>query len=419
MAPLTATVLLPPRQNAQRLLGILASSGIGDGAALYDAAAQLCERHSGSNGSVAILIGLKHGADEVRVVKTAGGGGFRGTTGTRAELPLLFSSISKAMYVYDSGQTCVPLLNNSGGGAFGGISLNAELDADARAAVEGIAAALSSALTECDFRRKMAVCGSKALESLRQQAPAIRGAFFAFYDVGGRYICAESIGEGSQGWGKGVMIEASNVLRVANIPYSASGGEEGLGCGVVGTTEDLMEGVSVGMFEDMPEETMANVASTLSRVARKLAGEGPLLDHKSEVYGTSMEELETNFNASRFDRVMAEVQEVVDLRYINAVKHDNVPLPAIKSIIQAIMFILGHQELDVSEWTKCRKLITHHIFKEMKMIDVRGKLKTHKLSLAKKCIEGLQAADIAMECGPKVLMLWKWVNMMLAVQGLA
>jgi hypothetical protein len=41
-------------------------------------------------------------------------------------------------------------------------------------------------------------------------------------------------------------------------------------------------------------------------------------------------------------------------------------------------FLVLQQELDVSEWPKCRKLITHHLFKEMKMIDVRGKLKVRQ-----------------------------------------
>ena len=66
-----------------------------------------------------------------------------------------------------------------------------------------------------------------------------------------------------------------------------------------------------------------------------------------------------------------------------------------QKIMSAIMYIMGHQQRDVSEWAKCRKLITHHLFKEMKMIEVRSKLKVHKLKLAKECITGLEAGDIA------------------------
>mmetsp|Transcript_40623 Transcript_40623/g.98778 ORF Transcript_40623/g.98778 Transcript_40623/m.98778 type:complete len:116 (-) Transcript_40623:158-505(-) len=115
---------------------------------------------------------------------------------------------------------------------------------------------------------------------------------------------------------------------------------------------------------------------------------------------------------------MSEVIQTVDLRYIDGVKTTSSPLPMIMRIMQAIMYILGHQELDVTKWPKCRKLITHHIFKEMRMIDVRSQLKIHKLTLAKECIKDLNAGDIAMELGPKATMLWKWVIMMLAVQGL-
>jgi hypothetical protein len=50
-----------------------------------------------------------------------------------------------------------------------------------------------------------------------------------------------------------------------------------------------------------------------------------------------------------------------------------------QKIMSAIMYILGHQQRDVSEWAKCKKLITHQLFKEMKMIDIRSKLKVHKV----------------------------------------
>ena len=48
------------------------------------------------------------------------------------------------------------------------------------------------------------------------------------------------------------------------------------------------------------------------------------------------------------------------------------------------MYIMGHQQRDVSEWAKCRKLITHHLFKEMKMIDIRSKLKVHKVCMSER-----------------------------------
>ena len=63
------------------------------------------------------------------------------------------------------------------------------------------------------------------------------------------------------------------------------------------------------------------------------------------------------------------------------------------AIAQAIMYILGHQQRDVSEWPKCRKLLTHHLLKEMRMIDVRGQLKVHKLKLARERVQDLGAAQ--------------------------
>ena len=51
------------------------------------------------------------------------------------------------------------------------------------------------------------------------------------------------------------------------------------------------------------------------------------------------------------------------------------------------------------------------------MVDVRSGLKVHKLMLAKDCIAGLDAGDIATEVGPMPLALWKWILMILDVQG--
>jgi len=53
----------------------------------------------------------------------------------------------------------------------------------------------------------------------------------------------------------------------------------------------------------------------------------------------------------------------------------------------------------------------------MKMIDIRSKLKVHKLKLAKECIAPLDAGEIATEVGPMPMALWKWVLMILAEQG--
>jgi hypothetical protein len=41
-----------------------------------------------------------------------------------------------------------------------------------------------------------------------------------------------------------------------------------------------------------------------------------------------------------------------------------------------------------------------------------------QLTLAKECIVGLDAGEIATEVGPMPLALWKWVLMILDVQGL-
>jgi hypothetical protein len=63
----------------------------------------------------------------------------------------------------------------------------------------------------------------------------------------------------------------------------------------------------------------------------------------SQAYKDGIDRLETNFNACRFDRVMQAVIDTVDFLYIDNVKHSDRPLGMIKSIIQSIMYILGHQ----------------------------------------------------------------------------
>jgi hypothetical protein len=57
-------------------------------------------------------------------------------------------------------------------------------------AFEGIAAALSSALEVTEFRRKLVVSAHTALEGLLKRAPAVRGAYFSFCDIGGQQVCA-------------------------------------------------------------------------------------------------------------------------------------------------------------------------------------------------------------------------------------
>ena len=45
-------------------------------------------------------------------------------------------------------------------------------------------------------------------------------------------------------------------------------------------------------------------------------------------------------------------------------------------------------------------------------------VQVHKLKLAKQCVGDLDAGDIATEVGPMALAMYKWVLMILDVQGL-
>jgi len=188
------------------------------------------------------------------------------------------------MYVYEAGTTCIPLMKGGDAkGAFGAISVGTELLGEAREAIEGVAAALSSAMSVCDLRRKLSVCGGKALQSLQVQAPGIKECFFAFYDVGDRLICSQaSAGGAAFGWIRGQLIPASDSLRLADLKPRDGGSD--VKRGVIGSNSESIQGVAVGMYEDTPEEVMRNVATTMSRVCKMLEDEGMLLDHQSQVW---------------------------------------------------------------------------------------------------------------------------------------
>ncbi|EKX45706.1 hypothetical protein GUITHDRAFT_108579 [Guillardia theta CCMP2712] len=124
-----------------------------------------------------------------------------------------------------------------------------------------------------------------------------------------------------------------------------------------------------------------------------------------------------HFNVCRFDMQTERAIQDIGMIYIDNIRESLHPNELGACIFQAIMYILGHQQRDVSQWKRCRKLITHHLFKEMKMIDIRAPLTVHKLKLARERISALSAADIAMEAGPHALQLWKWVLMILEIQG--
>mmetsp|Transcript_38619 Transcript_38619/g.95031 ORF Transcript_38619/g.95031 Transcript_38619/m.95031 type:complete len:963 (-) Transcript_38619:680-3568(-) len=417
-AQIVAPVLLAPAKRAMRVLSIFAHTGIGDSAPLLDAAATLCERHTGAP---SVMVALMHGETELRVVKTQGAPIMSKAVFGRGDLSLCFEAVEKSECVSDGGHTCVPLVTTTGGRTkpIGVICLQVgSVGEEMQEALEGVARALVASLAECDFRRKMTTCGVTALESLLKQSVFIKGGYLAFFDLSGRQVCFQIKAEGGvkmpAGILPGTLVPESEELVKAQVCV----GGDGNVCGIVGTHQEMMAEVRISMYDDLPEAIMRDVAATLGHVAALLNEEGLLVDQTSQAYQDSQNRLATHFNASRFDLVMSEVMNSVDLPYISSIKDQAKPNPIIRSILQAIMYMLGHQQLDVSEWSKCRKLITHHIFKEMKMIDVRGQLKVHKLKLAQACIENLTAGDIAMEVGPKALMLWKWVRMMLAVQGL-
>jgi len=187
--------------------------------------------------------------------------------------------------------------------------------------------------------------------------------------------------------------------------------------GFVGVSAADLEGAAISLYGESSWAIMQDVATTLASVATAISAEGLMMDQSLADYAVREENLKSLFSVMRFNLVTETTVQAVSVRFIDATKNSQRPSFITQKIMSAIMYIMGHQQRDVSEWAKCRKLISHHIFKEMKMIDIRSKLKVHKLKLAKECIAPLDAGEIATEVGPMPMALWKWVLMILAEQG--
>jgi len=205
----------------------------------------------------------------------------------------------------------------------------------------------------------------------------------------------------------GELVEDTMELRMAEIRI----GGEGPVLGYTGVAE-----ADVAADPDA-WAVVRGVTATLGICASELDAQGALFDRATPEAAASEENLPTQFKAARFRRVTKETVAAVSLPYMDSVKAGESPAASVVAIMQGIMYILGHQQRDVTEWSKCRKLITHHIFKEMSMIDVRAALKEHKLKLAKECIAELTPARIREEAGDMPVALWEWVRMVLDVQG--
>ncbi|KAJ1496138.1 hypothetical protein T484DRAFT_1760639 [Baffinella frigidus] len=248
-------------------------------------------------------------------------------------------------------------------------------------ALPGIASALASALAGSQWRRKLKACGMEGLASLLKRAPNIKGAYLAFPDVGGRQVCAGVIGEEvSSHVQTGKLVEDTTGLQVTAI--QAEGGPI---LGYIGVNE---AGVKVSddegdsdAWEVMKDvgwtlaTVMKDVGWTLATVSGVIEAQGALFDKSGEEALRSEEALASHFNAARFKLmtattiatvfklVTATTIAAVSLPYMDSVKVASQPALGVVAIMQGIMYILGHQHRDVSEWPKCRKLITHHIFK--------------------------------------------------------
>ena len=369
-ARLATPILLAPAPSAMRILSVLAAAGTGNPKTLYETAALLCHRYTRAGEA---FIACSHGTGFLRVLHQVG------TTLeskiARADFAAADEAIRTQSSAAGTGYVAAPLLRKGGTRrltAFGVLMIQSgELQVEQHKAFEGVAAALSAALEVSEFRRKMSVCSLSALDSLLKRSPAIKGAYFAFCDIGGQQVCATVRGESVES-----VNEGSSVFNSAKIQTQAVQ-PDGTGpiVGFIGVAAQDVNESGISMYGDSAWSVMQDVAATLAHVSVAVTAEGLMVDTSLAEYATNEERLQSCFSIVRFDLVTKMTVQGVSLKFIDLTKTSKRPSVMTQKILSAIMYIMGHQQRDVSEWPKCRKLITHHLFKEMRMIDVRAQLK--------------------------------------------
>uniref|UniRef100_A0A7S0MJH0 Uncharacterized protein n=2 Tax=Cryptomonas curvata TaxID=233186 RepID=A0A7S0MJH0_9CRYP len=409
VARLATPVLLIASKESERRLSVLTYSGVGDSSNLFALVAELCTRHTTAK---EIFIGFSHGENRLRIVKSTEGWYAEGSVISNADMSGCFHAMrTNAYYCSSSDYVSAPLSTDDTTCAFGVVCLKVSmLEGEQQAALEGTAKGLGKALVVSEFRRKMVICGHYALESLIKRT-AIAGAYLSFFDIKGREICGHIVGNVNDGIKIGHEVKQRALHSTEIIP---SGSEAPVGLiGIISNSEQP----SNSAIDDNALQVLNDCAAAMGNIAQILKVEGINADKTLQSNIDAEEILHTHFKAARFDLVTEKTVNSVDVCFIDKIKKSSKPQAIEIAIIQAIMYILGHQQRDVSEWPKCRKLLTHHLFKEMKMIDVRSQLKVHKLKLAQECISNLEVSEIE-SSGSSCHSLWKWVRMILEVQEL-
>lgn len=373
-ARLALPILLAPAPSAMRVLSVLAAAGTGNPKTLYETAVLLCHRYTRAG---EVFIACNHGPNLLRVLHQVGT--TLETNIARADFPAADEAIRTQASAAGTGYVAAPLLRKGGSrrdSTFGVLMIQSgELQVEQHKAFEGVAAALSAALEVSEFRRKMVVCSLTALDSLLKRSPAIKGAYFAFCDIGGQQVCASLRGEEVE-----TVKEGSSVFNTAKIQTQAVQPDAtGPVVGFIGVAAQDVESSGISMYGDSAWSVMQDVAATLAHVSVTITADGLLIDTSLSEYAATEERLQSCFSIVRFDLVTKLTVQTVSLKFIDLTKTSKRPSVITQKIMSAIMYIMGHQQRDVSEWPKCRKLITHHLFKEMRMIDVRSQLKVCRL----------------------------------------
>mmetsp|Transcript_30275 Transcript_30275/g.97400 ORF Transcript_30275/g.97400 Transcript_30275/m.97400 type:complete len:807 (-) Transcript_30275:22-2442(-) len=409
MSSVVASVLLSPARSAKRVLSIIAAAAVGDPKNLFQHAAAICRWHSSSS---SIKIVAKHGPDSLRILFEE-----EETDSNvieRSSIPACEEATRSRAVSFDGTSVVVPLMHKEDDRTPYGLILakTSSVSEEQMSILEAIGSALSDAFEVVEFRRKMSIASVTALEALLKKLPKLRGACLSFPDSCGFNIVARVLGSFSHPVVVGERLQNFKAFQKVAVARE--------GCAAVGNilvAGEELEQTQVNFHEETPLVTLSSFADILCTVAERIRWEKMRVDRTDAELREGEEMLLQHFNVCRFDMQTERAIQDIGMIYIDNIRESLHPNELGACIFQAIMYILGHQQRDVSQWKRCRKLITHHLFKEMKMIDIRAPLTVHKLKLARERISALSAADIAMEAGPHALQLWKWVLMILEIQG--
>mmetsp|Transcript_32224 Transcript_32224/g.72379 ORF Transcript_32224/g.72379 Transcript_32224/m.72379 type:complete len:597 (-) Transcript_32224:128-1918(-) len=351
-------------------------------------------------------------------------------------------AVRTGIQVKEEGEIIFPLVDarkrNFGLLCLSGISKQGQEHNEAM--MQALTDVLSSAILEVDFRRKFFIATESALSDVLEANESLNALTLSFPNFSGQHYLAKLVvrkggggGEGEEGYlqqlHEGQAISSRDTLLLRQYPVTSSAGAVAfLGVDVRSHDNSLTHA-----FMPSVKEVLLEFSSQLSWVAEEIRKEGLFpsrlqslsLDDDSELLAMgslsySIAEqmwLRTHVPVARYLHANQQVQLHVQRSFLDNIRKLDAQLPSsVTRLVQGVMYMLGHKQSEVSEWSTCRKLVSPHLVKEMMIMDVRLRVKKHKFLLAAQAVETLDHPQVAMESGPAATSLFQWLLVMQEVR---